>query len=252
MSGFGFWSHDIGGFEGRPDPAVFKRWIPFGLLSSHSRLHGNQSYRVPWLFDDEAVEVLRSFTRLKNRLMPYLFSAAVTAHREGVPVMRPMVAEFPDDPACTHLDRQYMLGDNLLVAPVFSASGETAYYLPAGRWTHLLTGDVVEGPRWVREVCGFDEVPVYVRPGTVLPWGARDDRPDYDYADGVTLRLFEVDTETVVEIPGPDGTTVATFTVTAEGVRRTGRPAPWRVELPGAEAVDVDAGTAEWSATARA
>jgi len=252
MSGFGFWSHDIGGFEGRPDPAVFKRWIPFGLLSSHSRLHGNQSYRVPWLFDDEAVDVLRAFTRLKARLMPYLFAASVTAHREGVPVMRPMVAEFPDDPACTHLDRQYMLGDNLLVAPVFSASGETAYYLPAGRWTHLLTGDVVEGPRWVREVCGFDEVPVYVRPGTVLPWGARDDRPDYDYADGVTLRLFEVDTETVVEIPGPDGATVATFTVTAEGVRRTGRPAPWRVELPGAEAVDVDAGTAEWSATARA
>ncbi|MFD0745730.1 hypothetical protein ACFQ1L_30790 [Phytohabitans flavus] len=160
--------------------------------------------------------------------------------------MRPMVAEFPEDPACTHLDRQYMLGDNLMVAPVFSASGETAYYVPAGRWTHLLTGEVVEGPRWVREVSGFDQVPVYVRPGTVLPWGARDDRPDYDYADGLTLRLFEVEAETTVEIPAPDGSPVATFTVTAEGVRRTGRPAPWRVELPGQEPVDVAAGTDFW------
>ena len=72
-SGFGFWSHDIGGFEGRPDPAVFKRWIPFGLLCTHSRLHGSDSYRVPWLFDEEAVEVLRRFTRLKMQLMPYLY-----------------------------------------------------------------------------------------------------------------------------------------------------------------------------------
>ncbi|GAA4455036.1 alpha-xylosidase [Phytohabitans houttuyneae] len=246
MSGFGFWSHDIGGFEGRPDPAVFKRWIPFGLLSSHSRLHGNQSYRVPWLFDDEAVDVLRAFTRLKNRLMPYLFASAVTAHREGVPVMRPMVAEFPDDPACTHLDRQYMLGDGLLVAPVFSTSGETAYYVPAGRWTHLLTGEVVEGPRWVREVCGFDMVPVYVRPGTALAWGARDDRPDYDYADGVTLRLFDVETETAVEIPAADGTTVATFTVGPAGVRRSGPAAAWRIEAAGHPPVDLPAGTKSW------
>ena len=80
-SGFGYWSHDIGGFEGTPDPAVFKRWIAFGLLSSHSRLHGSGSYRVPWAYDDEAVEVLRHFTRLKMSLMPYLAAAAEEAHR---------------------------------------------------------------------------------------------------------------------------------------------------------------------------
>src|SRR5829696_5202152 len=84
-SGFGFWSHDIGGFEGLPDPAVFKRWIPFGLLSSHSRLHGNQTYRVPWLFDEESVEVLRRFTKLKARLMPYIYDNAVVAARTGMP-----------------------------------------------------------------------------------------------------------------------------------------------------------------------
>lgn len=253
MSGFGFWSHDIGGFEGRPDPAVFKRWIPFGLLSSHSRLHGNQTYRVPWLFDEEAVDVLRAFTRLKARLMPYLFGAAVTAHREGVPVMRPMVAEFPDDPACPYLDRQYMLGDSLLVAPVFSASGRTSYYLPEGRWTHLLTGDVVAGPLWVTETCGFDSVPVYVRPGTVLPIGARDDVPDYAYHDGVTLRAYELSDGLVVtvDVPALDGGVAASFAVAREGdairVRRTGPPTPWRVQLPGREPVDVRADQDEFT-----
>ena len=81
LSGFGYWSHDIGGFEGTPDPAVFKRWIAFGLLSSHSRLHGSESYRVPWLFDEEAVDVLRHFTKLKTRLMPYLLQAARAGRR---------------------------------------------------------------------------------------------------------------------------------------------------------------------------
>ena len=79
MSGFGYWSHDIGGFEGTPDPAVYKRWIAFGLLSSHSRLHGSASYRVPWLLDEEAVDVLRTFTKLKARLMPYLYQASAAS-----------------------------------------------------------------------------------------------------------------------------------------------------------------------------
>src|SRR5262249_2390729 len=150
-SGFGFWSHDIGGFEGKPDPAVFKRWIAFGLLSSHSRLHGNHSYRVPWLFDDESVAVLRKVTPLQSRPMPSLLGAARQAHDEGLPVMRPMVIAFPSDPAATYLDRQYMLGGDLLVAPVFSAGGEVTYYVPAGRWTRFGTTDVVQGPAWVTE-----------------------------------------------------------------------------------------------------
>ncbi|WP_213450281.1 alpha-xylosidase [Rhizomonospora bruguierae] len=253
MSGFGFWSHDIGGFEGRPEPAVFKRWIPFGLLSSHSRLHGSSSYRVPWEFDEESVDVLRSFTKLKATLMPYLFGQAVTASAEGMPVMRPMVADFPDDPSCLFLDRQYMLGDALLVAPVFAAAGDTSYYVPAGRWTHLLTGEVVEGPRWVRETVGFDSVPVFVRPGKVLAIGARDDRPDYDYADGVTLRLYEIEagSRTTVTVPSTTGGPAAVFEVTRDGgevaVRRTLGSAPWRVQPAGGAvtrvAADVDAAT---------
>ncbi|MFI6262901.1 alpha-xylosidase [Micromonospora sp. NPDC051006] len=204
-SGFGYWSHDIGGFEGTPDPAVFKRWIAFGLLSSHSRLHGSNSYRVPWAFDEEAVEVLRHFTQLKMSLMPYLATAAEEAHRDGVPMMRPMVLEFPDDPTAAYLDRQYMLGPDVLVAPVMSADGQVTYYVPAGTWTHLVTGEQVTGPAWVTEKHGFDSVPVLARPGAVIPFGARTDRPDYEWADDVRLRLFAPTSgqRTRINIPSP-------------------------------------------------
>ncbi|GAA2044267.1 alpha-xylosidase [Agromyces tropicus] len=176
MTGFGYWSHDIGGFEGSPDPAVFKRWLAFGLLSSHSRLHGSTSYRVPWAFDtgDEApgqsaVEVARTFATLKASLRPYLVAAGEEAHRTGTPIMRPMQLAFPDDPAVAHLDRQYLLGPDLLVAPVFSASGEVEYYLPGGRWTNWFTREVVEGGGWRRERHGFDTVPLWIRGGALVP-----------------------------------------------------------------------------------
>ncbi|WP_043628043.1 alpha-xylosidase [Nonomuraea candida] len=238
LGGFGFWSHDIGGFEGMPDPAVFKRWIAFGLLSSHSRLHGSGSYRVPWLFDEESVDVLRSFTRLKARLMPYLYSAAVQATTEGLPVMRAMQLEFPGDRACDHLDAQYMLGPDLLVAPVLSAEGEVSYYVPEGTWTRLLDGEPVSGPGWRTERHGFDSLPLLVRPGAVIATGARDDRPDYDYADGVTLDVFEPadGAARTVTVPGPDGGAAAVFEVSRAGGRVTARrvqgaPAAWNLRV---------------------
>jgi alpha-D-xyloside xylohydrolase len=252
-SGFGFWSHDIGGFEGRPDPAVFKRWIAFGLLCTHSRLHGSDSYRVPWLFDEESVEVLRIFTQLKAQLMPYIYGQAVNAARSGMPVLRPMVAEFPDDPACAHLDRQYMLGDRLLVAPVFTASGETSYYIPTGTWTHLQTGETVRGPGWVNDVCDFRTVPVFVRPGTVLPIGARDDRPDYAYDEDVTLRVYEFadGDRTTVTVPDTTGEVSATFEVAQDDgtltVTREQGSAPWRVQSPNGTKISVPADASRWS-----
>jgi alpha-D-xyloside xylohydrolase len=254
MSGFGFWSHDIGGFEGTPEAWLFKRWIAFGLLSSHSRLHANYSYRVPWAFDEEAVDVLRTFTKLKATLMPYLYQAARVAHLEGVPVMRAMVVEFPGDPACTHLDRQYMLGADLLVAPVFTEDGHVEYYVPAGEWTHLLTGDTVTGPRWVREEHGFGSVPLLVRPGAVLPVGAVADRPEYDYADGLTLRVFApVDGASVTtEVPTSAGDVACTFTTTRHGgavhVSVDNPPARWRVQIGNSSPVSASGSsiTVDW------
>ena len=196
LCGFGFWSHDIGGFEDITTPDLYKRWVAFGLLSSHSRLHGNSMYKVPWNFDEEAVEVLRFFTKLKCKLMPYIFASAVEVHERGIPVMRPMILEFPDDPTCLYLDRQYMLGESLLVAPIFSETGEVTYYLPEGVWTHFLTGERIEGGRWRTEKYDYFGLPLFVRPNSVIPAGSVDDRPDYDYADGVTLNVFEISNKT--------------------------------------------------------
>ena len=233
-SGFGFWSHDISGFESTAPAHVYKRWVQFGLMSSHSRLHGSGSYRVPWAFDEESVDVVRKFTRLKCRLMPYLYAAMAEAHEKGIPMMRPMILEFPDDPACDTLDRQYMFGPDLLVAPVFREDGSVSYYLPEGVWTSLLNDRTTEGGRWVREKHDFMSMPLMVRPGTVLPLGARDDRPDYDYADGVELHVFQLPEGAVREIRLYDlkGRVSTVFTISRKNGRlevQTDSDKPYRI-----------------------
>lgn len=236
MSGFGYWSHDIGGFEGTPDPGVFKRWLAFGLLSSHSRLHGSNSVRVPWAFDEEAVEVTRRFTHLKMRLMPYLARVAGEPAAHGVPMMRPMVLEFPGDRATHDIDTQYMLGDALLVAPVFTEDGSVEFYLPDGTWTSLWDGEPQAGGRWTRETHDYLTVPLQVRPATVLPWGATHDRPDYEWADGVTLRCFALPDgyDEVVTVPGLDGP-ATTWRVRRSGDEITASSSdarfPWSLEV---------------------
>ena len=192
LSGFGFWSHDIGGFENTSTADVYKRWCAFGLLSSHSRLHGSTSYRVPWAYDDEAVDVLRSFVRLKARLMPYLWKTALTAHNEGIPSMRAMVLSYTNDKMCNYLDKQYMLGDSLMVAPVFTKEGDVTYYLPEGKWTHLLSNEKREGGHWLRENYDFFSLPLFARENSIVAIGANNQQPDYDYGKDLTLHVFEL------------------------------------------------------------
>ena len=237
LSGFGFWSHDISGFEKTATPDLYRRWTAFGLLSSHSRLHGNESYRVPWLFGEESTDVLRFFVQLKCRLMPYLFAAAAEASRDGIPMMRAMVLEFPTDPACAWLDRQYMLGPSLLVAPVFSSDGTVSYYLPPGRWTSLLSGNVTEGGSWRKESHGYMSVPLMVRPGSIIAIGTNESRPDYDYADGVVFHAFEPleGAESAATVTSPAGREEATIGVSREAgvltIRKEGVRKPWSVCL---------------------
>ena len=190
MSGFGFWAHDIGGFESTSTADVYKRWVAFGLLSSHSRLHGSSSYRVPWLYDEEAVDVVRFFTRLKARLMPYIYKISVDASRTGVPTMRSMVLEFTEDKTCHYVDKQYMLGDSLLVAPIFNDRGIAEYYLPKGTWTNFFTGEETEGGCWITEKHGYLSIPLMVKENSVVAYGANDDKPDYHYGAGAELRLY--------------------------------------------------------------
>ena len=218
MSGFGFWAHDIGGFESTSTPDVYKRWVAFGLLSSHSRLHGSTSYRVPWAYDEEAVDVVRFFTRLKARLMPYLYKTAIQANKTGVPTMRSMVLEFTEDRTCHYVDKQYMLGDSLLVAPIFNEESLADYYLPAGCWTDFFTGEVKEGGRWIQEKHGYLSVPLLVKENSIVAIGAHDDKPDYDYGEDTELRIYEpVAGTTVTEtVYGMDGSEEIKISVTTE------------------------------------
>ena len=163
LSGFAFWSHDISGFEQEATPDLYKRWVAFGMLSSHSRLHGNSSYRVPWLFDDESVDVLRYFVKLKRKLVPYLETVAKEAETKGLPMVRPMVLEFPTDLNCRYLDQQYMLGSQLLVAPIFNPEGKASYYLPEGEWRHLLDGRVLSGGKWYEEAYDYMSLPLFLK-----------------------------------------------------------------------------------------
>ena len=226
MSGFSFWSHDISGFESTATPDLYKRWAAFGLMSTHSRLHGSGSYRVPWLFDEEACDVVAAFTKLKCRLMPYLYAKAIEAHEEGTPVMRPMVFEYTTDPAAAYLDTQYMLGESLLVSPIFREDGVSEYYLPAGKWTHLLSGEVRDGGCWQKDTYDYFSMPMYVRENTLLAIGAEETRPDYDYAKGVSLRLYQPkDGETALcMIPSVDGSIVNRITAVKDGVKITVTP----------------------------
>ena len=196
MSGFGYWSHDIGGFESTSTPDVYKRWAAFGLLSSHSRLHGSTSYRVPWAYDEESVDVVRFFTKLKARLMPYLYKQAIETSQTGIPTMRSMVLEFTEDKTCHFVDRQYMLGESLLVAPIFNEEGMADYYLPKGIWTNYLTGEKIAGEKWIKEKHGYLSMPLMVKENSIIALGNVDTKPDYDYADGVELRAYELREET--------------------------------------------------------
>ena len=219
LGGFGFWSHDISGFESTAPADIYKRWCQFGLLSSHSRLHGSSSYRVPWMFDEEACDILREFVNLKCCLMPYLYGQAVRSHKEGRPVLRPMFLDFPEDRACDTLDRQYMFGDSLLVAPIFKENGEVQYYLPEGTWYNLITGAEVTGGKWQKETHDYHSLPLMIRPNTVLALGNNDQKPDYDYADGVSLLVsaFDEGAEAKTEIPDLKGETVMTVTAKRVG-----------------------------------
>ena len=256
LSGFGFWSHDIGGFEQTATPDLYKRWVAFGMLSTHSRLHGSESYRVPWLFDEEAVDVLRFFTNLKCSLMPYIYEGAIEAARDGVPLMRAMMLEFPEDPACAYLDRQYMLGGSLLVAPVFNDKGEVTYYLPEGKWTHFLTGKVIEGGRYLIETYDYMSLPLMARPGSVIPVGNNTEKPDYDYADGVTFHVFSLEdgwrADAAVYAPDakPDAAPALAIDIARQGkemvIAATKATKNWSVLLRGISGVScVENGTAE-------
>ncbi|MGN0621673.1 MAG: alpha-xylosidase, partial [Porcipelethomonas sp.] len=170
------------------------------LMSTHSRLHGSTSYRVPWAYEEDtpdnpenACAVLRFFTKLKGRLMPYLFSQAVKTSTVGIPMMRAMVIDYAYDTACHYLDRQYMLGDNLLCAPVLNEEGIAEYYLPEGKWTDIITNETVEGGKYIKRKCSYLEMPVLAKPNSIVVFGDFKNNFEYDYASGCNAVIYNLE-----------------------------------------------------------
>ncbi|KAH8723696.1 alpha-xylosidase [Phaeosphaeriaceae sp. PMI808] len=200
LASFAFWTSDIGGFEGSPPPWIYKRWVAFGLLNSHSRLHGSSSYRVPWLIDNSSTapenctDVLRHWVQLKRQLMPYLYAQSIESIAKGWPTsVRAVALEFPDDPTAWYVDRQFMVGSQILAAPVFEEDGSVEYYVPPGRWFSFWDGKEVLGGKWIREKFGFLQLPLLVREGAILVLGQAegDGGFGYDWLNtGGEVRLY--------------------------------------------------------------
>lgn len=167
LSGFSFWTHDIGGFVESASPSLYRRWTPFGMLSSHVRSHGTPPTE-PWLYDDATLRSFRRADNLRYRLMPYVYTQAKQATQTGLPMTRALFIEYPDDPGAWRIDDQYLFGSDIMVAPLFEEQNTRDVYLPEGTWIDYQTGEVYEEGWHTIEA---SEIPVVmlVKEGTVLP-----------------------------------------------------------------------------------
>lgn len=169
LSGFSFWSHDMGGFVKSTPEDLYCRWIPFGFLTSHTRAHGAPPTE-PWLYDSKRVQdVFRKSAEMKYRLMPYVYAQAKECTEKGLPMLRALFVEFPDDPGAWRVDDEYLFGSQILVAPLLE-SGITSrtVYLPQGKWIDYQTEKVYEGG-WHKIEAGSLPIIMLVRDGSVLP-----------------------------------------------------------------------------------
>lgn len=168
----GLWSHDIGGFYGPELTAgLYVRWTQFGALSPLMRAHGLRP-REPWEFGDVAYKICRDWIRLRYSLVPYLWQVAHECASSGLPVMRPMALEFPEDPISTGVDGQYMLGHDLLVSPIFDDGMDPVkhtFYVPEGEWIDWFSGERFSQSGYVKRTYGLEEIPLLVRAGSVIP-----------------------------------------------------------------------------------
>jgi len=206
LSGFPFWSMDIGGFFGDAGPELLVRWMQAGVLLSHPRIHGTGERELPRK-DPEVLRLCRDALRLHYRLLPYLWASARTCIRRSLPMARALVLEFPEDPTAWGVEDQWLFGDDLLVAPILDASGRRRVYLPAGGWTGWDTGVRHEGPRWLDVEADLATIPLYLRDGAVVPLAPPMDHVDQRPLDPIALRVapLAADGERSLVIPTADG-----------------------------------------------
>jgi alpha-D-xyloside xylohydrolase len=167
MSGFPFFSHDIGGFVGDPTSDLFMRWFQFGMFSSHARIHGS-ARREPWDYGEEIATLCESYLKLRYSLLPHIYSAAVESCGSGEPICKALVLEYSDDPTVRTLDNQYLFCNDFLVAPMFQAEGARKIYLPAGTWIDYWDQEVFEGSRWITRYYPLERLPLFVKAGSII------------------------------------------------------------------------------------
>lgn len=175
LSGFAFWSHDVPGFHTLPnfmnsvvDDDVYMRWTQFGVFSSHIRYHGTNK-REPWHYPNIA-PLVKKWWKLRYALIPYILQESRKATESGSTLLQALVFHHPDDRTCWHIDDEYYFGDSFLVAPVMNSDNRRDVYLPEGIWVNFFTGERIEGGRWLKDIeVPLEEMPVYVREGSVIP-----------------------------------------------------------------------------------
>lgn len=193
LSGYAYWSHDIGGFEAGCTPDIYKRWTQFGLLSSHSRYHGNSEYKVPWFYGEEAVEVSKKFSKLKNSLMPYIKEMEDEAVELGLPMIRSMLLDYSYDRNTHDLDRQYTFGSKLLVAPIFNDQSIGEYYLPINtKWYNILTEEVKDGGQWYTEKFNYFTMPLLLKGGEAIAISNNTSKTKFNVDHGFKILAFDV------------------------------------------------------------
>ena len=181
ISGIPFFSHDIGGFIGTPTDELYVRWAQLGLFSSHSRCHGcgDRNHREPWMFSEEACRIFRFYDKLRYSLMPYIYSEAEKCTHTGLPMMRALWLEYPEDRNVRHIDDQYLFGDSLLIAPVLKPLSKSPYrdvYLPEGVWFDYFTKEKIRSHgQWIRRKVDLATMPIYVKEGAVLSYCSADE-----------------------------------------------------------------------------
>lgn len=167
LSGFSFWSHDMGGFVTKSPDDLYRRWLPFGFLSSHTRAHGAPPTE-PWLISESFTKAFRQSAEMKYKLMPYVYAQAKDCSERGLPMVRALLVEFPDDPGAWFVEDEYMFGSQILVAPMLETGKSRTVYLPRGKWIDYQTGKVYEG--------GYQTIPtaeipcvILVKDGSLIP-----------------------------------------------------------------------------------
>lgn len=171
MSGFTYWSHDIGGFLGRPTEEVYIRWMQAGMFCSHTRCHGANNPREPWTFGERAEEIFRKFDKLRYALLPYIYSTAYETSREGLPMMEHLYLSNPKDRNCRSIEDEWMFGPAFLVAPVLQEGNQREVYFPQGTWYSYFSNEITEGGRFLTVKAELEELPLYVKAGSIVPLG---------------------------------------------------------------------------------